>query len=114
MNKKIWVAYVIKAVLMLALLAEFIKWTNLVDSVLRVPDIPLVFLMLAAITVIVVNAAKMYRFWLFAKGLGLRIGVKEFIIAHSIAPIIGRITPAKLGEGIKIMLLKADKKKLGF
>ena len=56
----------------------------------------------------------MLRFYYLQHGLKLGISFKDSLIANSIAPIVGRLTPAKLGEGVKLFILKHDKKKVGF
>jgi len=106
--------FLVRVIITIVLLGVFFKWINLFDSLQYVKDLGWVFFVFAAFTILIINIAKMFRFYYLSRDLKLSISLKDTTIAHFIAPIIGRITPAKLGEGFKIFILKGDKKKLGF
>lgn len=112
--KKSYKSYLIRSVLAIIIILIFLKWINIFDSVRYIKEISFSFFFLAAFTILIINITKMFRFYYLAKDLNIDLSLKDAIIAHFIAPIIGRITPAKLGEGLKIFILKKDRKKLGF
>ena len=110
---RVW-SYIIRAIIAIAIIVFFIKWFNLGNALSSLAKINPWFIVLSLFTVFVINIAKMFRFYYLARDLNINLGLKETILAHLVAPIVGRATPAKLGEGVKIYFLKKDPKKLGF
>jgi len=64
--------------------------------------------------VVMVQVVKAWRFRELAIVLNRPVPFFRCLLAHLIVPILGFITPGKLGEGAKIFYLNASRKELGF
>ena len=108
--KKHWIKIAIALVVFLL----FIKWTNISQGIAELRNLHLIPYIIACLTIVVVQLSKNLRFYYLAQDLKLEIGFWQTLRAHFIVPIIGRVTPAKLGEGMKIFMLCKARKELGF
>jgi uncharacterized protein (TIRG00374 family) len=72
------------------------------------------WILAGATCIVFVQFLKAWRFIELGRVLNQPVPVLRCVLAHVIVPILGFITPGKLGEGFKIMYLKASKKELGF
>lgn len=64
--------------------------------------------------VVLVQVVKAWRFREFTRVLGQSVPFRRCLLAHLIVPILGFVTPGKLGEGAKVFYLKTSKRELGF
>jgi len=67
-----------------------------------------------AACIVCVQVIKAWRFRELGLVLNRPIPFYRCLLAHMIVPILGFITPGKLGEGTKIFYLKSSKRDLGF
>ncbi|MCD4654039.1 flippase-like domain-containing protein, partial [bacterium] len=67
-----------------------------------------------AACVVAVQIIKAWRFRELGLVLDRPIPFYRCLLAHLIVPILGFVTPGKLGEGAKIFYLKSSKRELGF
>lgn len=114
LSKKQRYLFVFGLLIAVGFLIWLISWTDLKTLLIHVQEIHLGWFLLAAFTVFILNIIKVFRFYYLARDVHIPITLKGSVRAHFIAQIIGRLTPSKLGEGIKIFFLHQDKKKLGF
>ncbi|MBN1878860.1 flippase-like domain-containing protein [bacterium] len=69
---------------------------------------------MGALFIVSVQVVKAWRFRELGRVLNQPIPFYRCLLAHLIVPILGFITPGKLGEGFKIVFLQASRKELGF
>ncbi|HPQ40387.1 MAG TPA: lysylphosphatidylglycerol synthase transmembrane domain-containing protein [bacterium] len=72
------------------------------------------WILAGAVCVVCVQVAKAWRFREFTRVLGQSVPFSRCLLAHLIVPILGFVTPGKLGEGAKVFYLKTSKRELGF
>ena len=108
--KKHW----LKFAAMIIIVGIFVKWTNLSASLSSLCSIDLVFFGMALILVLGFNLLKGIRFCMLLQASGIRLSFLHTFLVSEMTLIVGRITPAKLGEGIKVMYIDAKKTDLSF
>ncbi len=67
-----------------------------------------------AISIVLVQFLKAWRFMELGRVMDQPVPFVRCILAHLIVPILGFITPGKLGEGFKIVFLQVSRKETGF
>lgn len=106
--------FLIRLIIAIIVVLIFLKWINIFDSVKYIKKIAIGYFILASLTVFIIQIVKATRFYFLAKSIKVDISYKKNLLVHFVAPIIGRITPARVGEGSKVFFFKKDRKKLGF
>ncbi|MFC1524197.1 lysylphosphatidylglycerol synthase transmembrane domain-containing protein [Thermodesulfobacteriota bacterium] len=104
----------VKCIISLFLLVFFFRWVGFERIVDTLKGAEPVNLALGCLTLLLIPVTKSFRFLYLASLLKLRINPTQCFLTHMIVPIIGMMTPGKLGEGLKIFMLKSSKKTLGF
>ena len=105
---------ILKYVLGIGFLVAVLAWFDIFNSLYLLSDIQIEFFVIACLIVVCVHLLKTLRFYALAQELDVPNTFWQMILAHMIAPIVGRVTPGKLGELSKVALLKGDKKILSF
>jgi uncharacterized protein (TIRG00374 family) len=98
------------AVLLLVSVA-YILFRN--DAIGRLKDIHWPYAIAASVLILIVPAIKHIRFKMIRRAMRMQMDRRSLAV-HYAVPIIGMLTPARLGEGTKIVMLSGDRKKLGF
>ncbi len=113
MNKKIK-KHIVKLIVAVIVLLIFFRWINVWDSFEIMKEVTWSYLLLAFIVYALSQVVRAWRFYVISVSLRKRINIGRNILAHFIAPVVGRLTPGRIGEAVKILLIGSDKKTLGF
>ncbi len=92
----------------------YFKWVNLSSSLSELKLLTIWPLFVAFVFYTIMQIIKADRFYELVSSLEGRISPLKNIFIHLFMPLLGRLTPGKIGEGTKVLLLHADKKNLLF
>jgi uncharacterized protein (TIRG00374 family) len=109
-NKK----YYLRFLIALAVLAIFLKWVKIKDYSLILESLGYFKFWYACILLVVVQIIKTLRFHILVSEYGVRVPIFKNILIHCTVPILGSLTPSKLGEGAKLLMVGEKKEKAGF
>src|SRR3989338_845664 len=106
---------VIAELLLIALIFSlFYKFMNLTYSFSYLTNANIGYFIIAIIIAFGTRFVNASRFYLLAGSIGVHLGYKKNLMVHFLTGFLGRFTPARVGEGSKVMLLEGDKQKIGF
>ena len=106
--------HLLKLFIALIIVAVLLKWANLHESFLLLKKAEISWLIGGIVCLLFVQIAKALRFHYLLRQMDQRVPLTRNILVHFIVPIIGLVTPAKLGEGLKVFLLGYKKRLAGF
>lgn len=96
------------------ILLVFFKWVNITETITQMKEIIVWPLFVAFIFYTIMQIIKADRFYELCHSTGERIPPLKNIFVHLFMPLLGRLTPGKIGDATKIFLLQAEKKNLLF
>lgn len=96
------------------LLFIFLKWAKIDDYSFIGAGFKSHFFWIGCFLLVFVQVVKTLRFQILISEYGVRVKFIRNFLIHLIVPIIGLITPSKLGEGMKLILIEDKKEKVGF
>lgn len=106
--------FALKAVISFLILWMVFRFLGSPETRIILKSADIRWILAGAVCIVFVQLLKAWRFIELGRVLHQPVPVYRCILAHLIVPILGFITPGKLGEGFKIMYLKASKRELGF
>ncbi|MBU0898223.1 MAG: flippase-like domain-containing protein [Nanoarchaeota archaeon] len=109
MNKKNWIQIIVGVII----LAVFLKLINLADSLHIVSQAIWPIFVIAMLTSVVTQVLRGLRFYHISRSINVDTGIKKSILVQFMTSLAGIATPAKIGEGGKILFFK-NKNKLTF
>lgn len=104
----------LKLVFGLAVLIIFLQWVNIFDAVKYLYQVNLPLFLLALLMIVVIQLFRSARFYGLSRSLGIMLKFWNNVLVHFVASVLGAVTPARLGEGGKVLFFREDKKKLSF
>lgn len=109
-NKK----YYLRFLIALAVLVIFLKWVNIKDYSLIHKSLGYPVFWYACFLLFFVQIIKTLRFHVLISEYGVRVPILKNVLIHCTVPILGLLTPSKLGEGAKLLMIGEKKEKAGF
>lgn len=113
MNKK-WVKYGVRLGIMALVVLLFLKWTNVSEGLHYLSDVNPYLFASAILLILFANLIKGFRFHLVTDALGLGLSFTRVVLVNSMCIIVGRVTPGRVGEAFKIVLLDRKNSDLSF
>jgi len=113
MKKKI-VKYGLRLGILAIIVLLFLKWINISDAIGHLGSLSIEYFLFAIFIILVANLVKGVRFYILTEALGLKLSFLRVMLVNSMCIIVGRVTPGRVGEGVKIMLLDRKKSDLTF
>lgn len=104
----------VKYLVVIIALALLVRWVGILDTIGQLKDISPKYTAMAVLLYILAQLVKAHRLGHVVKTLKHTIDWWKNIVGHFIAPVIGRLTPGKLGEAGKIFFVGADRKTAAF
>lgn len=90
------------------------KWANIDDYSFIYKAIYSEKFWIGCLFLILVQVVKALRFQFLVAEYKVEVSYTKNLIIHCIVPILGLLTPSKLGEGMKLVLIRDQKEKVGF
>ena len=109
-NKK----YYVRLVIAVAILVVFLKWVKVKDYSLLLNSFKYSLFWYGCFLLVVVQLVKTLRFQILIRQYEVRVPFAKNFLIHCIVPILGLLTPSKLGEGAKTFMIEQRKEKVGF
>lgn len=109
-NKK----HFIRLAIALLFLIIFLKWAKIEDYSFIYKAFYSIEFWIGCLFLILVQVVKALRFQMLVSEYNVQVNFTKNLIIHFIVPILGLLTPSKLGEGMKLVLIKDQKEKVGF
>ena len=100
-------------IISLILLGFFFRYTYSNNVITIIKNANIYFLMLAGIVFLFIPFVKALRFGMLIKN-SIEFNKKQNILIHYIVPIAGFFTPGRIGEGVKVLVLKDKRKYAAF
>ncbi|MBN1295233.1 flippase-like domain-containing protein [bacterium] len=112
-NRKL-IAFGIKFLISILVLWAVYAYLGSPETLNRLKTADPVWIGAGAVCIVLVQVVKSWRFQALGRVLSIQLPFRKCLLAHLIVPILGFVTPGKLGEGAKIFYLGASKKELAF
>ncbi|GEM_PF-6790525 len=106
--------HIAKLAIAVVIFLVFLSWIGIMDTLVYLSEISLYMFLLGCILNAAVQVFRAIRFDVITREFGSRPPFRRNVLVHFISSLIGMVTPARLGEGGKVFLLKGDRKVLGF
>ena len=106
--------FALKIIVSVIILWVVFRYLGTPETRIRLREADRIWIAAGGSCIVMVQLVKAWRFRELGRVMQLPVPVGRCILAHLIVPILGFITPGKLGEGFKIVFLQASKKELGF
>ncbi len=104
----------LKLIFAVLCLLVFLKWAEVEDYSFIYKAFYSNEFWIGCFLLILVQFVKALRFQILVSEYDVQVNFTKNLIIHCIVPILGLLTPSKLGEGMKLVLIKDKKEKVGF
>ena len=104
----------LKLIFAIVILFIFLKIAKIKDYSIILNSLNDKLFWFACILLVIVQIVKAIRFHILISEYKIRISFFKNLIIHFIVPILGLLTPSKLGEGAKLIMINQKKDKVGF
>ena len=112
--KKSIMKYGIRLFIMAVVIVLFLKWINISDSIYLLSEVKLEYFFVALVLILFANLIKGVRFFVLTEALKLKLSFLRVLLVNSMCIIVGRVTPGRVGEVVKIMFFDRKKTDLTF
>lgn len=106
--------YYLKLIFALLVLIIFMKWVKIDDYSFIWKCFYNAKFWFGCALLVLAQVVKTFRFHILVSEYALKVGFFKLLLIHFIVPILGLVTPSKLGEGTKVLLVKEKKEKVFF
>lgn len=104
----------VKIIFAILILIIFLKLAKIKDFSFIINSLSNHLFWLSCTLLIFAQIIKAVRFQLLISEYNIKIPFIKNLLIHFIVPIVGLLTPSKLGEVTKVILINKEKKKVGF
>lgn len=104
----------LKIVFSILVLFVFTKWAKIDDYSIIWKGLSNTNFWLGCTLLVLLQFVKTLRLQILVTEYNIKIDFLKNLLIHFIIPIYGLVTPAKLGEGTKLLLIGQNKEKVGF